>query len=170
MKNHDKVLLTNKYQELDAKVKEHLSILRDFLSDKMLYPEGDPDIQIYNNAVNFLRYADGEYIEFKYLNRKFWVEVDYASNYAYATLRTYEIFPGERDRSKKKYVLIEHMDINITSKGALAALYGGKTIPATHFKTGKKISIELKDRQVTELKKNYIDLLWAVVIEPSVQS
>jgi hypothetical protein len=115
-----------------------------FCCVKNKFPEADPKELIYNQTLVFIKSSEGEWIQFKYMNRKFRLEVYYIDTYKYAMIRTYEILYGDIDRSINKYNLIEGMDI-IISKEALT---------------------NSKNVALTELANEYIDLLWDLVIEP----
>jgi hypothetical protein len=84
---------------------------------------------------------DGEWMEFKYMDKKYRIESSYLDTQEAALLRTYEILPGSEDRSKKRYEPIQALDLYVMSKDALVPAYGDQSVEVTNPKTGGKVHV-----------------------------
>lgn len=147
---HERSKKVKRYSKLVELTEPILVQFEDFCKKNDKYPENDPAHDVYDVALKYLRSKSDEWVEFKYLDSRFRIVIDYNSNFTEVMIRTYALLPRDTDNSKYKNVLLESMDI-----------YGNQT---QGFLKGTNSHLKEK---IECFSIEYIDYLWAKVIGQS---
>lgn len=169
MDNYQKAAAANRYKTISKKTVEHLSTFEDYCKENNAYPANSPSKAFYEDSLVFLKNSMEKWVEFQFLERTFRMEIEYVADYSMAIINTFEVLPGAKDRSEKQYERIEGLHVVVLPDGSLHRHPGVSTIKATN-QNGQTTQVSLATKKMTDLKENYIDLLWEVCFEPLFKS